>query len=89
MAVRVYSSILMQQVMKGPAVSNAVKPIAQKAAQQKFKAAMDATSIYANGVEEREMVEKTFGKKLEKLLAKQKLFCLYIFMVILVIWMKY
>ena len=48
MAVRVYSSILMQQVMKGPAVSNAVKPIAQKAAQQKFKAAQKKVVGYFN-----------------------------------------
>jgi hypothetical protein len=36
MAVKVYKTILMQQVMKGNAVENAVRPLAKKAARQKI-----------------------------------------------------
>jgi len=46
MAVKVYNSILMKQVMRGNVVSNAIKPIAQKAAQQKFKAAQKKAVRY-------------------------------------------
>jgi hypothetical protein len=38
MAVKVYESILLKQVMKGHAVRNAVRPLARKAAKQKFDA---------------------------------------------------